>query len=194
MRKKHQVFMKQPVLSWWIWYFTEDEKPGSPVKFITSVTKTFSFGSELYALGAAKGWITVTHISSAFFSYFCSRKGKSGKKKKCQNQLINMVIMINMKDYVCLIDPSFINPRKHCYWHVLPFPAGSAEMLREMFLAKGISWCPHLHMVLHTEISAHRDFCTQTCSSSAVSSKLLDCFFHPWCESLSQSCHFLPFL
>lgn len=186
--------MKQPVLSWWIWYFTEAEKPGSPVKFITSVTKTFSFGSELYALGAAKGWITVIHISSAFFSYFCSRKGKSGKKKKCQNQLINMVIMINMKDYVCLIDPSFINPRKHCYWHVLPFPAGSAEMLREMFLAKGISWCPHLHMVLHTEISAHRDFCTQTCSSSAVSSKLLDCFFHPWCESLSQSCHFLPFL
>lgn len=122
------------------------------MKCIASLSTTLSLGLELYALGAAKGCITVIHISSAFFSYFCSRKEKRGKKKKCQNQLINMVIMINMKDYVCLIDPSLINPGKYCYWHVLPFPAGSAEVLREMFLAKGISWCPHLHRFLHTDL------------------------------------------
>lgn len=159
--------MKQPALFWWTWSFTEAEKPGSPVKFTTSLSKTLSFGFELYALGAAKGWITVIHISSAFFSYFCSRKEKNGNKKKCQNQLINMVItIINMKDYVCLIDPSFINPRKYCYWHVLPFPAGSAEVLREMFLAKKYFLVPFMHVVLH------RDFCIQTCSSSAVQLKV----------------------
>lgn len=70
--------------------------------------------------------------------------------------------MINMKDYVCLIDPSFINARKYCYWHVLPFPAGSAEVLREMFLAKRYFLVP-----TSARGSAHRDFCIQTCSSSA---------------------------
>lgn len=138
---------------------------------------------ELYALGAAKGWITVIHISSAFFSYSCSRKEKSGKKKKCQNQLINMVIMINMKDYVCLIDPSFINARKYCYWHVLPFPAGSAEVLREMFLAKRYFLVP-----TSARGSAHREFCIQTCSSSAVQLKVP--WLHSWCEILSQSSPF----
>lgn len=190
MRKKHQVFMEKPALSWWTWCFTEAEKPVSPVKFITSLSKTLSFGFELYALGAAKGWITVIHISSAFFSHSCSRKEKSGKKKKCQNQLINMVIMINMKDYVCLIDPSFINPRKYCYWRVLPFPAGSAKVLREMLLAKGISWCPHLH----TEVSAYRPG-----HPLVSSSKFLDCTldvkasakaaaFSPFSKALLHSC------
>lgn len=156
--------MKQPAFSWWTWCSTEAEKPGSPVKFITSLSKPLSFGFELYALGAAKGWITVIHISSAFFSSFCSREEKSVKKKKCQNQLINMVIMINMKDYVCLIDPSFINPRKYCYWHVLPFPAGSAEVLREMFLAKGISWCPFCTW-FSTQEFLHPDLLILCCAS-----------------------------
>jgi len=38
-------------------------------------------------------------------------------KRKCQNLLVNVMNMINMKDSVCLIDP-FINPRKYCNWHV----------------------------------------------------------------------------
>lgn len=98
MKKEYHEFMEQGALSWWTWCSTEAEKPGPPVKFITSLSKTLSFGFELYPLGAAKGWITVSSISSAIFSYCWSRKEKSEKKKKCQNQLINMMNMINMKD------------------------------------------------------------------------------------------------